>query len=101
MERTLLSAAFDFDFDFDLHFFLTNQVGGAPLLALFEKWAAARPTLEWSWSYAAGGRIFILSTSHSFTLTGPASPRAYARKLLQRHSSGDATNPRCTGLRCM
>ena len=26
--------------------------------------------------YAAGGRIFILSTSHPFTVTGPASPRA-------------------------
>ncbi len=26
--------------------------------------------------YAAGGRIFIVSTSHSFTLTGPASPSA-------------------------
>jgi len=51
--------------------------------------------------YAAGGRIFIFNTSQAFTFTLPASPREYARKLLHFHSSGDATNPRFTGLRCI
>jgi len=39
-----------------------------------EKWPAAQPTPSTP-LYAVGGRIFILSTSHSFTLTRPASPR--------------------------
>src|ERR1035437_1879131 len=48
---------------------------------------------------AAGGGIFNLRTSHWFTPTGPVSPRAWARKLLQRHSSADDSHPRFTGLR--
>ena len=51
--------------------------------------------------YTAGGRIFSFRTVQSFTRTSPLSPMAYARKLLQRQSSGDATNPRVTGFRCM
>jgi hypothetical protein len=50
---------------------LTEITGGAPLLALFEKWPAGQPILESPRSHAAGGRIFILRTSHSLTRTGP------------------------------
>jgi hypothetical protein len=36
--------------------------------------------------------------SVSLIFTGPTSPRQYQRKLLQRHNSGEATNPLSTGL---
>src|SRR5271165_385366 len=36
---------------------------------LAEQWTRLRS------AYAAGGRIFIFSTAHSLTLTGPVSPR--------------------------
>ena len=50
---------------------------------------------------AAGGRIFITRISVSLIFTGPTYPDRYQRKLLQRHCSGEATNPRATGLRWM
>jgi hypothetical protein len=49
--------------------------------------------------WLVGGRIFITRISVSLIRTGPTSPYKYQRKLLQRHCSGDATNPRVTGLR--
>jgi hypothetical protein len=58
----------------------TEEKGGAPLLALFEKWPAGQPAPEWF--YAAGGRIFILfRASHPFPFTAPGSPNKSARKL--------------------
>ncbi|SRR5258708_429548 len=43
------------------------------------EWATGRSsTPQRCWFYAAGGRVFIFSTSHSFTFTGPASPRVGA-----------------------
>src|SRR5258708_29376241 len=80
---------------------LAKQLWGGQLLTLFEKWLYPTATSLVLRSYAAGGRTFSLRTSHSLTLTGPVSPRKWARKLLQTHCSGDATKPRFTGLRCM
>jgi hypothetical protein len=50
---------------------------------------------------AVGWTNLNFSTSHSFTRTSPLSWKAYARKLLHGHSSGAATKPRFTGLRCI
>src|SRR5260370_13392291 len=51
--------------------------------------------------HAAGGRIVITRMSVSLIFTGPTSPEEYQRKLLHCHCSGEATNPRATGLRWM
>jgi hypothetical protein len=52
-------------------------------------------------NHAAGGRILITIISVSLIRTGPTSPHRYQRKLFQRQCSGEVTNPRFTGLRCM
>lgn len=68
------------------------QTLGCPISRAFcEKWGFYPPT----------ARTFIFSTDQSLTITGPTSPNAYARKLLQRQSSGFLTNPRRTGFRWM
>ncbi len=51
------------------------RAGGAPLLTLFEKWLGNTVGSEGFRPYAAGGRIFIFSTSQAFTATGPVSVR--------------------------
>jgi hypothetical protein len=63
VERTLLSAAFDVDLAFD--FCLTNQVGGAPLLAPFEKWAAGQPTPERVFHFCTATTRSVLSRRNS------------------------------------
>jgi hypothetical protein len=59
-------------------------------------------------SHTGSGVVFDFGSLHfNFTLcrslsrTGPASPKMYARALLQRHCSGVRTRPRFTGLPCM
>src|ERR1019366_9906392 len=64
-----------------------EEKGGAPLLAVFEKWPAEQTT---PFDSAVRGRRSDLHLKH-FPLihsAGPASPRKQARKLLQRQSSG-------------
>src|SRR4051794_6617538 len=61
--------------------------GGAPLLALFEKGPAGPPAVWGLAADAAEDRVFLWSTSHLFTPTGPASPRKW------RGSYSNATVP--------
>ena len=45
--------------------------------------------------YAADTRILSLSTSHRFTATAPASPKAYARSVALVRARSLRANPRC------
>ena len=47
-------------------------------------------------THAASGLTFITRMSASLIFTGPTPSRQYQQKLLQRHSSGEATSPRTT-----